>query len=251
MSDIYYITSFLVFFFFFFFLLVRGYGGEVSFTKCQPGVKFSCSREGPQLLFHVTSPTIYYKHSKNKEMKCTKMVMNRHIGILSFTFASMWEQNVHFILLSIANSATYLKILFLCSFLPPELSWNSPYSRISGDISDWQIITSMHMWTIHYHICCTDKYRYVQGPKFHNFGRFGISYFEKEGFCKSHPKSWESFLHIPSPIWADLMSPYGKGLRHHQPFRGHLWLTNYSFHTHGQYCTTFTTIFVILTNTEL
>ena len=27
----------------------------------------------------------------------------------------------------------------------------------------------------------------------------GICHFEKEGFYKTHPKSWESFLHIPSP----------------------------------------------------
>ena len=32
--------------------------------------------------------------------------------------------------------------------------------------------------TIQYHICHIDKYRHVEGPKFHNFGRFGISDFE-------------------------------------------------------------------------
>ena len=55
-----------------FFLFVRGYGGEVPFTKCQPGVKFSCSRKGPQLLFHVTSPTIYCKQSKTQKWNVQK-----------------------------------------------------------------------------------------------------------------------------------------------------------------------------------
>ena len=66
------------------------------------------------------------KH-RNKMYK--KKIMNRDIGILSFTFVATWEHNVHFILLSIAHKATYLKFLFLHSFLPPELIWDSPYSR--------------------------------------------------------------------------------------------------------------------------
>ena len=49
-----------------FFLFVRGYGDEAPLTKCQPGLKSSCVRRGPQLLFHITSPTIYSKHSKGK-----------------------------------------------------------------------------------------------------------------------------------------------------------------------------------------
>ena len=71
--------------------------------------------------------------------------------------------------------------------------------------------------------------------KCHTFGRLGISCFEKAGFCKTHPKSWKTFLHIPSPTWADLRFPYARGLKYHLPFRGPIWLTNYNFHTFVQY----------------
>ena len=75
-------------------------------------------------------------------------------------------------------------------------------------------------------------------PKYHNFGRLGISCFEKEGFWKTHCKSWESsstLLLLPELIWG---SPYGKGLQYHIPFRGHIKLTNYNLHAHVQYCIT-------------
>ena len=54
------------------FLFVRGYGGEAPLTKCQHGLMFSCSRKGPQLLFHVTSTTVYSKHSKRKKQNVPK-----------------------------------------------------------------------------------------------------------------------------------------------------------------------------------
>ena len=63
------------------------------------------------------------------------------------------------------------------------------------------------MQYIHYNSCSIGKYRNVEGSKCHKFGRLGISHFEKEGFCINHPKSWESFLHIPSPTRADLRFP--------------------------------------------
>ena len=121
----------------------------------------------------------------------------------------------------VANSChvcqgTYLKFLLLGSFLTPELIWDSPYSRamryhlhFRGHISLTDYNFHVHVEyciTVHYHICHMDKYRHVEGPTWHNFGRLGISCFEQEGFCKTHPKSWESFLHIPSPTWGDLMS---------------------------------------------
>ena len=90
--------------------------------------------------------------------------------LLSFTFLLRWEKNVCFILLSIANNVTYLKFLFLCSFLPPELIWDSLYSR---------------------------------------------------------------------------------GMRYHLHFRGHIRLTNYNFLAHVESVSLFTTIFVILTNTDM
>ena len=70
------------------------------------------------------------------------------------------------------------------------------------------------------------------------FGRSGISHFEQEGFCKTHPKSWESFLHIPSPTSAYLRFPCARGLRYHLPFWRPIRLTNYNFHGHVQYCIT-------------
>ena len=70
-------------------------------------------------------------------------------------------------------------------------------------------------------------------------GSLGISCFEKEGICKTQPKSWDSFLHIPSPTWADLRFPYARGLIFHQPFMRELSrLTNYNFHPYVQYCIT-------------
>ena len=41
--------------------------------------------------------------------------------------------------------------------------------------------------TFHYPGCSINKYRNVECPKCNNFGRLGISHFEKEGFCKTHP----------------------------------------------------------------
>ena len=146
-----------------------------------------------------------------------KIIINRHIAIWSFTFVLTWEQNVHLILLSIANNVTYFKYLFWGSFLPPELIWDLPYCRGTTcylhfrrhvRLTDYNFhMHVVYCITIHYHICHIDKYRHVEGPQFHNFGRLGISCFEQEGFCKAHHKSWESFLHIPSPTWGDLMSP--------------------------------------------
>ena len=78
----------------------------------------------------------------------------------------------------------------------------------------------------------------MKDAKCQNFGRLGISHLEKEGFWKTHPKSCKSFLHIPSPTWANLRFPYARGLRYHHPLRGPIWLTNYNFHAHVQYCTT-------------
>ena len=131
---------------------------------------------------------------------------------------------------------------------PPELIWDSPYARGLRHHPPFRgyirlIIYNFHTHvqyckTFHYHSCSIHKHRIVEGLKCHNFGRLGISHFEREGFCKTHPKSWDSFLHIHSPTWADLRFPPATGLRYHQPFRGHIRLTNYNFHAHVQYCIT-------------
>ena len=79
----------------------------------------------------------------------------------------------------------------------------------------------------------------MEGSIFYNFGRFKRFDFEKEGFYKTHPKSWESFLHISVPISCVLISPYSMGLRYHKHFRGSLRVTNDSFQIHMQYSITF------------
>ena len=84
-------------------------------------------------------------------------------------------------------------------------------------------LTSLHT-IAHYHSCGIDKYRHVEGPKCHNFGRLGISCFEKAGFCKTHPKAWRgssTFVLSPEVIWSPT---HARDLWYHQPVRGHLWL---------------------------
>ena len=92
--------------------------------------------------------------------------------------------------------------------------------------------------TIHYHGCSIDKYRNVKNAKCQNFGRLGISHFEKEEIWITHPKSCKRFLHIPSPTWADLKFSYARGLWYHLPFMGPIRMINYNFHAHVQYCIT-------------
>ena len=228
------------------FFFVRGYGAEVLFTTCQPAVKFSCHGKGSQLLFHVTSPTIILQAIQNTEMKCTKsMIMNRHIVILSFTFVLMWEENIHFILLSIANNAIYLKFLFLHSFLPPELICNSLYCRgmiyhlhVRGHIrlTDYYFHVHVESVSLHYHIVIltnTDMWK-VQNCTILE----GLEYpiLSRKGFVKITPKAGRvssTFLLPP-----ELMSPHARGLRYHQPFRGHVRLTNDNFHAHVHHCIT-------------
>ena len=143
---------------------------------------------------------------------------------------------------------------------PPELIWDSPYARglryhlpFRGPL---RLITYnfhrhvQYYITFHYHSCSIDKYRHVEGPKCHNFGRLGISHFEKEGFCKTHPKSWESFLHIYSPTWADLRFPLCQGSEISSTFSDDIsdWHIITSMH---MYSITITTIAVVLTNTDM
>ena len=64
--------------------------------------------------------------------------------------------------------------------LPPELIWGSPYARglryhlpFRGPIRLTNYIFHVqYNITIHYHSCSIDKYRNVEDPKCHNFGRF-------------------------------------------------------------------------------
>ena len=54
----------------FFVFVFWGVGGRPHVTKYQPDPKSHCSRKGLKFLCHVTSPTIYCKHSQTK--KCEK-----------------------------------------------------------------------------------------------------------------------------------------------------------------------------------
>ena len=98
----------------------------------------------------------------------------------------------------------------MCFDVPPILCvWDiikhfRGHLRVTND----NFHTHIHYCIIfYYYICHIDTYRNVEDPNFNNFGRFGILYFEYEGFCKTHPKMWKSFPHIHSLIWCVLMSP--------------------------------------------
>ena len=43
--------------------------------------------------------------------------------------------------------------------------------------------------TFYYDMCHIDKYTYVEGLNFNNFGRFGISDFDRKGFAKLTQKA--------------------------------------------------------------
>ena len=174
------------------------------------------------------------------------MIMNRHIGILSFTCALRWGENVHFILLSIANNAMYLKFLFLPSFLPAELICNSLYCRgmryhlhVRGHIrlkklslpctcrvsttiqSIFVILTNTDMWKV-------QNSTILEGLEY--------PILSKKGFVKVTQKAGRvssTFLLPPELIWCP---PSARGLRYHQPFRGHVRLTNDNFHAHVHHC---------------
>ena len=243
MSDIYYIISYLVFFCLLVGMGVRSLSPNVnlvwSFLVVERGLKYYSMS-----LHQLDIPSIP-KH--RNEMYKKKTIMNRDISILSFTFIAMWEQNVHFILLSIAHNATYLKFLFLPSFLPPELIWDSTYSRgmryylhfrghirltnynfcahvesVSLFTTIFVILTNTNMWKV-------QNSTILEGLEYPILSRRVLQ--------KSPQKLWEfppcSFSDLS---WFDV--PHVRGLWCHQPFREPLRLTNYNFHTHVQYCVT-------------
>ena len=89
--------------------------------------------------------------------------------------------------------------------------------------------------TIHYHSCSIDKYRTVKDANCHNFGRLGISCFEKKGLQNSLPKVGKVFsTFFPHLSWFEVTNMLGVW-NNHLPFRGPIRLTNYNFHTFVQY----------------
>ena len=176
------------------------------------------------------------------------MIMNRHIGILSFTCVLRWGKNIHFILLSIANNPTYMKFLFLLSFLPPELICNSLYCR--GMRYHLHVRGHMRLTNYHFHahkeslslfttiliiLTNTDMWK-VQNSTILE----GLEYLilSRKGFVQVTPKAGRvstTFLLPSELIW---YPPYARGMRYHQPFRGHVRLTNDNFHAHVDHCIT-------------
>ena len=95
-------------------------------TTYQHCLTFSCRRKGPQLSFHITSPSMYSNHTKTYTWHVPKnIIINSDIAIWSFIYVLIWEQNVHLIFLSIANSVIYFKFVFWGSFLLCQLIWDS------------------------------------------------------------------------------------------------------------------------------
>ena len=145
MSDIYYMISY-------FFLFSRGYGNEAPLTTCQHGITFSCRRKGPQLLFPCHFTNYLFQAFQNKEMKCTKISLLTDI-LASYISHFYWHESKMYIpycfqLLTtwlISNICFWAVFSHLSSFEIPHILgiWDIIY--ISGDISDWQIIASMHM----------------------------------------------------------------------------------------------------------
>ena len=136
-------------------------------TTYQHSATLFCGRKGSQLLFHVTLPNTYADHCKTKKWHVPKIILNRDIAIWSFISVLIWKQNLHLILLLIANNVIYVKFLFLGSVLPHKLIWDSPYCR--GTIcylhfrrhirfTNYNFHTHVvYCITIYYDICCIDK----------------------------------------------------------------------------------------------
>ena len=132
-------------------------------TTYQHCLTFSCSRKWPELSFHVTSLSMYSNHTKTHSWHVPKtIIINSDIAIWSFIYVLIWGQNVHLILLSIANNVIYFKFVFWGSFLLCQLIWDSLYCRSMI----CYLCFRRHMRfcrqvvyciTIQYHICCIDK----------------------------------------------------------------------------------------------
>ena len=101
--------------------------------------------------------------------------------------------------------------------LSPELIWGSYYARDlwyhqpSGKLSDWQIITSMYMYsTVELFTTIAVVLRYRKMWKAWNapiLEGYEYAVLRRKDFAKLSPKNWENFLHIPSSTWAYLRFP--------------------------------------------
>ena len=206
-----------------------------AFTRYQHCHTFSCGRNGPQVLFHVISPSMYSNHSTIQKWHVPNNVLYPEILPLEVSYV-YWYQNT-------------LYIWYFCELLTIWLIWNfyfwTVFSHIiwfdinhivciwyiiylSGDISGLQIITSInanrYMWKVHISTI-------LEG--------FNCPILGKKGFAEVTQKAGRvsSIFLLPSDVfWC---SPYTRSLRYHHNIRGPLRLTNYNFHTHILYCITF------------
>ena len=96
---------------------------------------------------------------------------------------------------------------YLSWFEVPPMLWVWDIIYISGDLSNWQIITCM---TMHNHSCSIDRYINVEDLKCHNFGSLGISHFEKEWprpsgqLDPNYYHSWPLNSYIRGYVWAQV-----------------------------------------------
>ena len=90
---------------------------------------FSCDRKGSQLYFmslnQICMPIIATQSSDMYQ----KIILNRDLAIWSFISLLIWKQNLHLILLVIANNLIYVKLLFWGSVLLHKLIWDSSSCR--------------------------------------------------------------------------------------------------------------------------
>ena len=112
---------------------------------------FSCGRKRSQLLFHITSPHMYAIATQSSDMY-QKIILNRDLAIWSFISVFIWKQNLHLILLFIANNVIYVKFLFLGSVLPHKLIWDSLYCRGVICYLHFRRHTTFHKYNCHAHV---------------------------------------------------------------------------------------------------
>ena len=132
--------------------------------------------------------------------------------------------------------------------LTPELIWGSPYARDlwyhqpSGKLSDWQIITSMYMYstvelftTIAVLLSNREMWNVWIATIFEGYE---YAVLRRKDFAKLSPKTGRIFCTFLLPrelIWGSL---YAKDLWYHLFFMWHIRLTNYNFHSCVPYCIT-------------
>ena len=90
---------------------------------------FSCGRRGLNLYFmslhNICMPILTTPSSDMYQ----KIILNRDLAIWSFISVFIWQQNLHLILLFIANNVIYVKYLFWGSVLLHQFIWHSQYCR--------------------------------------------------------------------------------------------------------------------------